>query len=213
MTDIKLNKNQILELRALATEGEAGTLWPTKDAKKFESLGVVELGNDVEGGNTQIRINAAGSQYLKDLEPGVDNGSNNDNNANQAGASAEKKPAGVKPMFQIQSNVEVPTATRRTRTSAFPFDALEIGQSFFVPETEERKDPAKSMASTVNGANERHSEVIEGQTVTNRKGNEVPARKPLRKFIVRPVADGAAWGEQYAGVAGAGVWRVALDAE
>lgn len=210
MTDIKLNKNQVLELKSLATFGADGTTWPTKDAKKFESLGVVELGSDVEGGQTQIRISANGSQYLKDLEPAVDTGSNSGNDGNQSGANAEQpKPSGVKQMFQIESNVDIPAASRRTRTSAFPFDQLEVGQSFFVAATEDRKDPAKSLASTVNGANERHSEVIPGQTVVNRKGNTVAAKKPLRKFIVRAVT------ETHDGVEvqGARVWRVALDAE
>lgn len=209
-TDIKLNKNQIIELKALNSYGEGGTTWPTKDAQKFEKLGVVELGSAVEDDQTQIRINAAGAQYLKDLEPAVDTGSNSGENANQAGNAAEQpKSTGVKPMFKIESNVDIPAQTRRTRTSAFPFDQLEVGQSFFVAATEDKPDPAKSLASTVNGANERHSEVIPGETVTNRKGNVVPARKPLRKFIVRAVT------EQQDGVEvkGARVWRVALDAE
>lgn len=210
MTDVKLNKNQILELKSLATFGEEGTTWPTKAAQKFETLGVVELGNAVEGDQTQIRINAAGAQYLKDLEPTVDTGSNSGDDANQSGTIAEQpKSTGVKPMFKIESNVDIPAASRRTRTSAFPFDQLEVGQSFFVAATEDRKDPAKSLASTVNGANERHSEVIPGQTVVNRKGNTVPAKKALRKFIVRAVT------ETHDGVEvqGARVWRVALDAE
>lgn len=214
MTAVKLNTKQIIELKALAAFGDGGTTWPTKDATKFEKLGVVELGNAVEGDQTQIRINSVGSQYLAEMEnpdSGVDNGSGSTDNGNQSGnVAGNQKPSGGSQMFQIQSNVDIPKTARRTRTSAFPFDQLEIGQSFFVPATTERPDPAKSMASTVNGANERHSEVIEGQMVRNRKGNEVPARKPLRKFIVRPVTDGAAWGAE--GQAGAAVWRVALDA-
>ena len=202
----KLNTKQIIELKSLATFGENGTSWPTKDAKKFESLGVAELGG-VSGDNTQIRINAAGVEYLKDLETPVDNGSNGGNNDDQSGANAEqKKTAGGKPMFQIQSNVEVPKATKRTRTSAYPFDQLEIGQSFFVPATAERPDPAKTMGSTVSAANERHSEVVEGQFKVNRKGNEVPVTRPLRQFIVRGIEDGAAWGHE--GVKGAAVWRI-----
>lgn len=206
MTDIKLNKNQILELKSLQTFGEAGTTWPTKDAQKFEKLGVVELGNAVEGDQTQIRINAAGAQYLKDLEPAVDTGSNSGENANQSGASAEpQKTSGVKPMFQIESDIAVPQQTRRTRTSAFPFAQLEIGQSFFVPNDNFKSgDAAKSLASTVNKANQDFSEVIPGQTVLNRKKREVPATKPLRSFVVRK--------DTKDGVEGARVFRVALDA-
>lgn len=205
-TAIKLNKNQILELKSLATFGEGGTLWPTKEAVKFDKLGVAELGNAV-GDDTQIRINAAGAEYLKDLEPGVDTGSNSDNNGNQSGAVAEVKTKGVStvPKFEIEANVPLPTKTRGTRKSAFPFDALEIGQSFFVPnENFKSGDAAKSLASTVNNANKQHSEPT-GEVRTNRKGNEVPATKQLRQFIVRA--------DSKDGVAGARVFRVELDAE
>lgn len=207
--EIKLNTKQLVELKALASFGENGTVWPTKDAQKFEKLGVVELGGTVgDGSEVQIRINAEGSQYLKDMEPAVDNGSENKQNANHNGNDAEPKKTtgGNKPMFQIQSNVEIPKAARRSRTSAYPFDQLEVGQSFFVPASEERPDPAKTMGSTVAAANERYSEVVEGQTRINRKGKEVPMTRQVRQFKMAAVADGAAWG--HPGVSGAGVWRI-----
>jgi hypothetical protein len=206
-SEIKLNKNQIIELRSLDTFGEGGTVWPTKEAAKFNKLGVVELGNAVDGDQTQIRISVAGREYLKDLEPGVDTGSNSDNNGNQSGDSAAVKTKGVStvPKFEIEANVPLPTKTRGTRKSAFPFDALEIGQSFFVPnENFKSGDAAKSLASTVNNANKQHSEPT-GEVRTNRKGNEVPATKQLRQFIVRA--------DSKDGVAGARVFRVELDAE
>lgn len=205
-TEIKLNKNQIIELRSLATFGEAGTVWPNKDAAKFDKLGVVELGNPV-GDDTQIRINAAGAQYLKDLEPGVDNGSNSNDNGNQSGNVAEAKAKGVPTVskFEIEANIPLPTKTRGTRKSAFPFDALEIGQSFFVPNDNFKSgDAAKSLASTVNNANKQHSEET-GEMKLNRKKREVPATRQLRQFIVRA--------DSKDGVAGARVFRVALDAE
>lgn len=90
------------------------------------------------------------------------------------------------------------------RTESYPFSALENGQSFFVPATEAKPDPAKSLASTVSGANRRFSEVTE-EMRTNRRGNSVPVTVQTRKFELRKVPDGAAWG--FPGVAGAGVWR------
>jgi hypothetical protein len=211
-TAIKLNKNQILELKSLYTFGEGGTVWPTKDAVKFDKLGVVELGNPVEGDQTQIRISVAGREYLKDLEPGVDTGSNSNDNGNQSGDNAEAKPKGVPTVskFEIEANIPLPTKTRGTRKSAFPFDALEIGQSFFVPNDNFKSgDAAKSLASTVNNANKQHSEVIEGETKLNRKKREVPVTKQLRQFIVRADVKQTEAGP----VEGARVFRVALDAE
>lgn len=210
-TAIKLNKNQILELKSLDTFGEGGTVWPTKEAAKFDKLGVVELGNAVDGDQTQIRISVAGREYLKDLEPGVDNGSNSNDNGNQSGNVAEAKAKGVPTVskFEIEANVPLPTKTRGTRKSAFPFDALEIGQSFFVPNDNFKSgDAAKSLASTVNNANKQHSEPT-GEVRTNRKGNKVPATKQLRQFIVRADVKQTEAGP----VEGARVFRVALDAE
>lgn len=204
----ELSKAQVIELRALNSFGEGGTVWPSKEAAKFDKLGVVELGNAVDGDQTQIRISAAGVQYLNELDAGsqsADNGDQSGDNAQQ-----KKTTGGSQMQFAIQNNIEIPKATRRSRTSAYPFDALEIGQSFFVPATAERPEPAKTMGSTVSAANERHSEET-GETKLNRKGREVPVLRPLRTFIVRAVEDGAPWGQP--GVAGAGVWRTEVATE
>lgn len=114
-----------------------------------------------------------------------------------------------KPSFAI---AEIPMpGHKRTgggRTgSSYPFDDLAVGQAFFVAATAERPDPARQLGSTVTGANERHSEVIEGETRVNRKGREVPVTRPLRKFEIRALEDGAAFGPEFAGVKGAGIWR------
>lgn len=108
--------------------------------------------------------------------------------------------AAAKSAYAIEDNVPLAAVTGRGRTSeTYPFDQLSIGQSFFVPNTDEKPNIAKSLASTVSSATRRYSEEIAGETRKDRKGNVVPALKVLRKFVVRSV-DG-----------GARVWRVALD--
>jgi hypothetical protein len=67
---------------------------------------------------------------------------------------------------------------------------MEIGQSFFVPNTADKPNAAKSMATTISGANARYSEVIPGEFKTNRKGATVPKTKPVKKFESRPVDGG-----------------------
>lgn len=124
----------------------------------------------------------------------------------------------AKPVFEVESNVAIPekvkgasTGLRAGRTPIYPFDALEIGQSFFVPNKGD-KSAAKAMASTVAGANARFTEEVEGQTRVNRKNNTVPVTKQLRKFKIfdteRTVTadDGTASVQK-----GARVFRVALD--
>lgn len=97
-------------------------------------------------------------------------------------------PAAVAPVptnFKIAANVPIPEAQRFGKTAVYPFDALQVGQSFFVAASEKRPNPAKSVASTVNSANKRLAP---------------------RNFAVRRVDDGAPWG--FPGQHGAGVWRL-----
>jgi hypothetical protein len=116
--------------------------------------------------------------------------------------------ASLPPVFEIESGVEIPKISGRGRSSQsskYPFDRLEIGQSFFVANSAEMPEAAKSMNSTTSTANRRYSEVIEGEFETNKKGEAVPKRRQLRKFICREYT------HPTKGV-GAMIWRVALDA-
>lgn len=106
----------------------------------------------------------------------------------------DKKMSGVSmaTSFEIET-VELPATKRgsgKTRNSKYPFDALEVGQSFFVPNSEECPDPAKTITSTVNSANQRYATPeldVNGNQVmrTNRKGNLVPKMILTRKFVIR----------------------------
>lgn len=70
--------------------------------------------------------------------------------------------------YEIESDVAMPTGgTRRGRESSYPFDKLEIGQSFHVAKTTENPDPASRLASSVSGARVKYSvETGESETVT-----------------------------------------------
>jgi hypothetical protein len=108
----------------------------------------------------------------------------------------------AKPSFAIDDGIPLAAVVGRGRgTETYPFDKLNVGQSFFVPATAERPNPAKSLASTVSSAQRRYAETVEGQTRTNRKGEEVPATKATRKFEMRAVEEN--------GVKGARIWRTA----
>lgn len=74
-------------------------------------------------------------------------------------APAEDVKVDVKPLFAIDDGIALPTIKRggRGRAPIFPFDALEVGQSFHIPATAERPDPAKSLASTVSSANAKYA--------------------------------------------------------
>lgn len=70
--------------------------------------------------------------------------------------------------FEIE-NVAV-TKTRRSsgKASIYPFDSLEVGQSFFVPSSDEKPEPWKTMQSTVATATRRYAE-----DVVDENGNPV----------------------------------------
>ncbi|QBZ71746.1 hypothetical protein [Pseudomonas phage KP1] len=125
--------------------------------------------------------------------------------AGEAGATANEAPK-VKTVskFQIDANIPVPTITGRGRGgNTYPFDLLEVGQSFFVPNTEDKPNAAKSLASTVSSATARHAvPSADGATKVNKQGETVPVMVETRKFVVRSV-DETAEGRG----PGARVWR------
>lgn len=125
----------------------------------------------------------------------------------QTATPAKPKQEGKKQMFKI-ATVAIETVAPAARASAkYPFEQLEVGQSFFVPNSaSEKNDAAKTLASTISGANKKFSTPVEGQTKIMR-GKTVQVREPQRLFEGRRVADGAAWGEEFAGQAGVAVIR------
>lgn len=112
----------------------------------------------------------------------------------------------------------------------YPFDALDVNQSFFVPISSEHPDPVKTLGSTVSSANLRYSEET-GQTktvtrtvrgeknkaVVDGAGNKVketvtvPVLRNTRKFSIRKVEKGVAYGGWTAPADGALITRVAVD--
>ena len=73
---------------------------------------------------------------------------------------------------------------RRPRSEKYPFGRLEIGKSFFVP-TSGKHGLARTLESTVCAANLRYSVIApDGSTRVNNRGQVVPARVQLRKFII-----------------------------
>lgn len=111
--------------------------------------------------------------------------------------------------FSLEKGIGIP-ATKRggMKGETYPFSAMEVGDSFFVPATEKRPDPAKALGSTLSSAALRFATKVVGQTRTNKKGREVPVYTFSRKFKVRPVAAVAATDTTPAQPAGARIWRV-----
>lgn len=190
----KLNKTQLALLTTIvaATADNSFVYAAGKDQTALVAAGYVEVnaGMTNEKGETATRATQAGIEF---------------DAANKQGTTTVTQ--SVAQNFAIATGVALPSPVRsRVSQSIYPFEQLEIGQSFFVPASEEKPNPAKSLASTVTSANDRYAFEIEGQTEINRKGETVPKKGYNRRFVVRAIEDGAPWG--YANQAGAAVWRV-----
>lgn len=173
----------------------------------------VDKTNIVEGA-ALAHVTDAGMQYLENLN------------------KPEEK---SKPMFGIMKGVSIPVSQRGNRKGAgaptqYPFADMEIGDSFFVPDSAKKGNAAKHLGSTVSQQNMHYREDT-GQTevkeVTKRgKGNKaeldangnkvkesktVAIYKPTRKYVLRAVKAGFQLADGPAAENGALVARVALD--
>ncbi|HNA21767.1 MAG TPA: hypothetical protein PLN40_10200 [Agitococcus sp.] len=135
--------------------------------------------------------------------------------------------------YAVISNAVLPASKRGGGKGGapvvYPFDSLEIGQSFFVPVSDKHKDPVKTLGSTVSSANMRYAiDTGETKTVTRTKRGEknravldengekvketveVPVYKYTRRFSIRPVEAGKTYGNWVAPANGALIARVEL---
>lgn len=180
------------------------------------TAGLIEVNTgDVDAeGKAPARITEAGSKYLSEV-----------NSNNQESAS--------KPMYGIiPVKVEIPASKRGNRKGAgaptqYPFAEMQVGQTFFVPDSEKKGNAAKHLGSTVSQQNMHYREVIPGATKqverTKRgkdnkaeldaQGNKVketvtvPEYKQTRKFVMRAVKAGQVLGEWTAPADGALIGR------
>lgn len=182
----KSNKKTVpaLDLAAIVAATQNGTFVYTSVEAHATALndGLVEVNPSM--------TNEAGELATRATQKGIEAMSQT-----QAPAAAPT----AKPAFAIEDNVPLAAVVGRGRGGeTYPFDKLAVGQSFFVPDSD-GKQAAKSMASTVSSATRRYAEVIPGETRKNRKGEDVPATKETRKFVLRAVTEN--------GVSGARIWR------
>ena len=86
--------------------------------------------------------------------------------------------------FKVDSGLAIPSPVGRGRTGEkFPFEQMQVGQSFFVPNSAERENAAKSLASTISAAQARYSVPkvpAETETVTVNVYQKDAAGKPVK---------------------------------
>lgn len=126
-----------------------------------------------EAGNIASRANfPAAAAYLASLDaadaPASDAATAwSQQSTPQPGASAATSPApALVNGFAIDDDVVAPKVKRDMSNSVpkYPFDALQVGQSFHVPMTAELPDPKRTLATTVSVTNLKHSYPLKDET-------------------------------------------------
>lgn len=191
----------VIGLVEIVAAGANGLFTPAAVHGPLVEAGLVEINPAMvnEAGEVATRATQAG---IKSLDSGAIVADNATSEANSAIAETGKTEK-VKSMFKIEDSIPVPNVSGRGRSGKmYPFDQLEVGQSFFVANSEDKPNAAKSLASTVCSATARYAVPSEdGATKTNKAGEVVPVMVETRKFVVRSV--------EKDGVKGARVWRTA----
>ena len=178
---MKLTKKQQGEFASLSEAINASAdgfiMAAPKAVEPFVKAGLVETNETIsdDAGNIAVRLKpeTEGTKTMNETKPAAS--------------------APVATSFAIEDNVPMPTASGRGRGgNVYPFDQMEVGQSFFVPNSEDKPNAAKSLASTVSSATARFAVPSEdGATKVNKKGEIVPVMVETRKFVVRSVEGGA----------------------
>ena len=222
---VKLKNTLQKALREIVDATQEGSFAYTSESvhEKLIEHGFVEINPEIkdETGDIATRATQAGIDYASEvLNMGGLPLESEGESASQVGLIGERADALAKETAEhivktkasvvIEKGVPLPSKGRAfvQRRQAFPFDELEVEDSFFIKATESKPEPWKSYASTV--SNSTRSFAVpdsSGEMVVNRKGQKVPKLVQTRKFVIRAVEEtDAETGEV---VIGARVWRVA----
>jgi hypothetical protein len=124
---------------SMANEATPYHMVTEAEAAKLVKEGLVETNGEIrDGDKIAARATEKGIQV------------NTSDNASGA-------PAAVTSNFAIDDGIAIPPSRGGRNRSVYPFDQLTVGQSFHVPASEAKPNPAKSLASTVSSANKRNA--------------------------------------------------------
>lgn len=190
-----MKKVSVTLLTAIVAAGVNGTFADLKSLTELVNGNFVEVNHAMTNDNGQVAVRAT--------EAGI---------AEINGKSAGGEKTSIPGIALASVVIPIPEKVRGAgagRESKYPFDKMEVNQSFFVAETSEQaqEDLFKSLGSTASSANRRFA--TKTGVMEEKRGKQVEKLEYTRNFEVRRVADGAAWGDQYKGVKGVGCWRTA----
>lgn len=193
--------DNLLQQAVTATKGGAIPVATKAELEALQRDGLIELGPQEKPGSNkfQYRATESGVRAFESENSGNNEQAPQPQQNTQQPQGQPQTVSNVKG-FEIETGVPVPEKARRSGPSGkYPFDALEVGQSFFIPASNDKPEPWKSLQSTVAAAQRRHA--VEEGTRTDRNGKTVPNLKPTRIFRLDK--------DTKNGQEGARVWRTA----
>lgn len=168
----------LLQFIVTGTQSPAGYAFvPKAEAEKLAKAEPTFINIDLSVTNAEDQVKAVASQVAIDAL----------NAATSPGTEAPPEKKVPAPMnYEIVTLTEMPQIMRGGhKADNYPFDKLTIfpnpGNSFFVPSTESKPNPAKSLASTVASATKRYA-TKDQRVFTVRKSTD--AAKP-GAFVIR----------------------------
>ncbi len=153
---------------AMAIEATPYFMATPKQVEKLLADGMVEQNTDIaDGDKVATRATEKGITALNEATA-----------TTGSGATAST--------FEIEDGVQKKGRRGGRSSILYPFDDLNVGQSFHIPATTERPNPSKSIASTVSAATKKWATPT-GQTKKSPKGNDIPVLSYTRRFSVEAV--------------------------
>lgn len=220
-------------IAAMAVEAQPFHFATSKEVEGLTKEGLVEQNPEItEGDKIATRATDAGIAAHNAANPNSAVASNEGNT--ETVNTQTSTPIGASTAAIITGMGFVPSATRGGKgRNLYDFDSLEVGGFIFVPASEAKPNPTKSLASTVSSATARFAKPT-GETKTAKKtiykvgedgkrlkGEDgklvvdrvedvtVPVMEETRKFALESVEGGKVYGEFTAPADGAVIYRSA----
>lgn len=141
---------------------------------------LIEVNSEITDGD---KVAARATEKGQATAPAPSTNEGNTNTVTETTTTAAA--SAPKPTFELEDNIAKPEGRAPRMSAIYPFEHMGVGQSFHVAATDDKPNPAKSLASTVSSANKRFAK----------------AGQDGRKFSVKTVGETDPKGK------GARVWR------
>ena len=159
--------------------------------------GWVEVNEDIENSEVSGEFATRATQKGIDEFPAHEGADGEADDQDIQNSDKENNVVQTTSVFEIE-DIKVVKKRATSGNLKYPFDQLEIGQSFFIPATEDRPEPWKSLCGAITVANNRHAVpkfAEDGTTPIMRKKRNsdevVQAMQLTRKFaITKDTKDG-----------------------